>query len=292
MAGSNREVESMTQMVDAAQERPAAKFVDGVVNYTRPTGVRPRFHAVDHSRDNLALEPRAVRIEDARHAADAPRLDREGFGLVRHASAVRDWRNADDVKRINAPEVEQLVRELTGADHVACNSPGVLRWSEASPTSGTLVNSYPARFVHVDVSDPTGRAFAERASPRSMNGVRRYAHFNVWRALSPPPQDVPLAVCDARTVALADLMPADAIFDAPGAPEWSFEGLVVRANPHHRWVYWSNMSADEVIVFTTNDSDPALPHNVPHSAFNDPGCPKDAVPRASIEIRAIAFWFA
>ena len=28
-----------------------------------------------------------------------------------------------------------------------------------------------------------------------------------------------------------------------------------------------------------------------HVAFDDPQCPADAVPRASIEMRAIAYWF-
>jgi hypothetical protein len=103
---------------------------------------------------------------------------------------------------------------------------------------------------------------------------------------------VPLAVCDARSLAPADIMPADAIFDAPGVPEWSFEGLVVHRNPRHRWIYYSGMTPDQVLVFKTNDSDPKEPHNVPHSAFDDPSCPPGVPPRASIEMRAIAFWLA
>ena len=57
--------------------------------------------------------------------------------------------------------------------------------------------------------------------------MARFAHFNVWRAISEPPQDVPLAICDARSVAKHDLIRADAIFDTPGKAEWSFEGLVL-----------------------------------------------------------------
>jgi hypothetical protein len=51
------------------------------------------------------------------------------------------------------------------------------------------------------------------------------------------------------------------------------------------------LSRDEVIIFKTNDSDPAQPHCVPHSAFDDPSCPKGVLPRASIEMRGIAYWF-
>jgi hypothetical protein len=185
-----------------------------------------------------------------------------------------------------------LVQELSGADRVVVSSPGVLRFSERSPDSGRLNNSYPARFIHIDVSDRTAKDFADLQCPQgSDKPLRRFAHYNVWRVFSPPPQDVPLAVCDARTLAPEDLMAADAVFDMPGKPEWSFEGLVVHHNPGHRWVYFSNMTREEVLVFKTNDTDPSQPHHVPHTAFNDPGCPADVAPRASIEMRAIAYWF-
>ena len=273
----------------AVPESELRRTVKGVVNYTGVMHERARFHAVDHSRDNLRLDPHRVTIEDARASADPPRLNREGFVLVPHKTAVTNFRDPDEVRRVNGPEVERLVAELTGADAGVCNSPGVLRFGERSPDAGKFVNSYPARFIHIDVSDATGAMFAERAKPDGAR-VRRWAQFNIWRVLSPPPQDVPLAVCDARTVAPADLLPADAIFDAPGATEWSFEGLVVHHNPRHRWIYYSNMTPDEVLVFTTKDSDPTKPHHVPHSAFDDPSCPPGVPPRASIEMRAIAFW--
>lgn len=279
-------------MAQARATEGPARTVKGVMNYTGAMHERARFHAVDHSRDNLVLEAATVTIEDARHAADPPRLEREGFILVRHTTAVSNFRDPEEVERINAPEVERLIAGLSGADLVVCNSPGVLRFGERSAEAGTLVNSYPARFIHIDVSDPTAAVFAERAKPGGSKAVRRFAHYNVWRVLSPPPQDVPLAVCDARTVSPSDILPADAIFDAPEMPEWSFEGLVVHPNPCHRWVYYSNMTPDEVLVFKTNDSDPGVPHHVPHSAFDDPSCPAGVQPRASIEMRAIAFWLA
>jgi hypothetical protein len=77
----------------------------------------------------------------------------------------------------------------------------------------------------------------------------------------------------------------------PGKPEWSFEGLVVRYNPKHRWSYFSDMTPGEVLVFKTNDSDSNHPHHVPHTAFNDPNCPEGVPPRTSIEMRAVAYWF-
>jgi len=97
--------------------------------------------------------------------------------------------------------------------------------------------------------------------------------------------------CATRSVATGDLLPADAIFDRDGVDVWSFEGLVVAHSPAHRWHWFSDLGRDEVIMFKTNDSDPDRAHSVPHVAFDDPDCPADAPPRASIEMRAIAYWF-
>lgn len=265
------------------------RIVRASVNYVGPMATRPRYHANDTSRDVIALDPREVEIGDGR--ASRPSLETEGFTLVRHASRVADFRDSAAVQAVYAPEVEALVRDLCGADQVRVTSPGVLRFGEKSADSGRLNNSRPARFVHVDINDETALSFAERAKPPERGGLRRYAHFNVWRVLTPAPQDVPLALCEAASLDPGDLMEADAVFDEPGKPEWSFTGLVVRANPRHRWRWFPDMQGGEAIVFKTHDSDPGQPHCVPHSAFDNPACPPDAPPRASLEMRAIAYWY-
>lgn len=262
------------------------------MNYAAKMSVRPRYHANDASRDVLELEPHRVRIEDARSRDMAPRLDREGIAIVPHTSSVRDFRDSGEVAARHPAEIEQLILELSGAEAVSVTGPGVLRFGERSPESGRLNNSRPARFIHIDTSDKTAAAFAERSRPKGISRpIRRFAHYNVWRTFSPPPQDVPLALCDARTVEARDLVPADAVFDVVGQPEWSFEGLVIRFNPGHRWLYFSGMTRDEVIVFKTNDSEQGQPSQVPHSAFDDPSCPSGVPPRCSIEMRACAYWF-
>lgn len=266
--------------------------VPGVVNYIADMAERPRYYANDHARDRLTLDPRTVLITDARSLQTPPSLRVEGFELIRHQSAVSDFRDAEEVGAVHPAEIQALLMELTGADRVTVSGRGVLRFSERSPDLGTLDNSHPARFIHIDISDVTARQFCERSRPQDVDRpVRRCAHYNVWRTFSPPPQDVPLAVCDPRTVAHADLVEADAIFDIPGAPEWSFESWLLRYNPAHRWTYWSNMGPADALVFKTNDSDLSEPHFAPHSAFDDPSCPAGAAPRASIEMRGIAYWF-
>ncbi len=267
--------------------------VTATIHYTGPMAEPPRYHAHDHSRDVHLLEPHEVTIENARARTDPPRLDREGFALVSHATSVESFLDRDQVQRLYVPEVERLICETTGAAAAVVVAAPFVRFAERSPMSGRLDNSMPARFVHIDYSDARAHGIAERcfASARGKPPrMGRFAHYNVWRVLSEPPQDVPLAVCNARTVADADLVPALAVFDFPGVPERTAESLVVRYNPAHRWHYFRDMRPDEALIFVTKESDPQRPHQVPHTAFDDPECPPGAAPRSSIEIRVVAYF--
>ena len=267
--------------------------VRGSINYLGPMTVRPAFFAHDFARDNLVLDARSMEIRNARQAAERPSLEQEGFELVPHPTVVRDFRDASEIQRVYLPEIQRLLLELTGARRVIMTRGAVLRFGERSESYRTSFNSRPARFTHVD--------YTERSVPGLLQNLLatvapdfkprgRYAGYNVWRVLSEPPQDVPLAVCDARSVAREDLVPGDAVFDAPGAAEFSFEAYLVRHSPRHRWSYFSGMQSDEALVFKAYDTDAGEAQCVPHCAFDDPTCPAGIAPRASIEVRGFAFF--
>jgi len=219
----------------------ATQRVLGTLGFSEPMAVRPKFHANDTSLDLLNVVPRAVPIEDLRQRATPPSLDLEGFRLYPHATAVCDFRDRDELQEVHIAEIHELLLAASGADHVTVTGSGILRFGERSQDSGAHDNSRPARFVHVDVSDTTADTFYARSRPDNGRRVRRCAQYNVWRAISPPPQDVPLAVCDARTLAAEDRIFADAIFDRKGAAEFSFEALVIRYNPGQHWAFYSDM---------------------------------------------------
>jgi hypothetical protein len=271
---------------------PESAAVVTRLNYISPMAHRPRYYAVNSSRDVIMRDRRMIRIEDARLRVQQPSLDREGFALFPHKSAVPDFSNQEELDHIYRREIERLVLDLSGADHVAIFGLGVLRFGEHDlPESSRFHVMRPARFIHADISDSTVPALRESWRPTE-NGrsVRRYAHYNIWRVLTPPPQDIPLAVCDARSVSTSDLVDADLITDTPGMPESSIVLVLLRHNPCHRWWYFSNMDRDEVLVFKSHDSDRDQPRRVPHSAFKNPACPPGIASRASIEMRATAFW--
>ena len=263
--------------------------VTAPIAYIRDTGERPRYYANAHEKDTIVIAPVAMPIADMRGQPTS--LDVEGCVLVPHRSEVADFADPAQIAEIHVAEIEALLKQVTGCDAVAVTPRGILRFSEKSGKTGSSDNSHPARFAHVDLSAETGIAFRARTQPPGREVVRS-AQYNVWRAISGAPQDVPLALCDARSVAGPELVKADAIFDPPGgAPEFSFEGYVVAHDPAHRWLWFSDMAPDEVIVFKTSESDPARAQCIPHVAFDDPGAPADAPARISIEMRATAYWF-
>jgi hypothetical protein len=120
-----------------------------------------------------------------------------------------------------------------------------------------------------------------------LGSYRRWAMYNVWRAITPPPQDFPLAVCDSRSMSATDEVTVTAITE-------ELQGDIVHDtmsyvhNPAHRWYYFPDMAIDEVIVFKSGDSDPTGAVRVAHTAFTDPTCPPGVPTRASVEMRALA----
>ncbi|HTU10754.1 MAG TPA: CmcJ/NvfI family oxidoreductase [Allosphingosinicella sp.] len=269
------------------------RTVEAEINYLGAMDSMPYFYAKDHDRDNLVLEPHRVGIADARQAERPPRLEVEGFTLVPHKSAVTDFEDADATATVYAREVEALIRGLTGADHVVARGT-VLRFSKQR-NRDAFVNSLPAGFVHVDVSRESFAQFAALGlgdhPDKDALLAGRYVGFNIWRVLTQPPQDLPLAVCAANSVTEADRVTGEARVDGVGIEEYRFGSSLYHANPRHRWFYYRDMRPDEALIFKQFDTaDPDIV-GVPHVAFADSSA-ENPVPRASAEIRAFAYWRA
>jgi hypothetical protein len=269
------------------------RTVEAEINYLGPMDSMPYFYAKDHERDNLLLQPQRVTIEDARQTVPAPGLDREGFTLVQHKSAVTDFEDAEATANIYAREVEALIKALTGADHVVARGT-VLRFSKQQ-NRDAYVNSLPAGFVHMDVSHESFAQFAAMGlgdhPDKEALLAGRYVGLNIWRVLTPPPQDLPLAVCAANSVTEADRVTGEARVDGAGIDEFRFGSSLYRPNPKHRWFYYRDMNPDEALIFKQFDTaDPDIV-GVPHVAFADSSA-ENPIPRASAEIRAFAYWRA
>ena len=105
---------------------------------------------------NAQYEPRTVAIRDARRVADVLSLDDEGVQLAEHKSAVRDFDDDDEVKRVYYREAEKLVAAATGARWVLVFDHTVRKkiYGVADRTPG--LPRQPATRVHNDYTERSG----------------------------------------------------------------------------------------------------------------------------------------
>lgn len=243
--------------------------------------------------DNSVYESHRVPILDARPVASRASLDEEGFALVRHRSKVRDFYDTDEIRKTYYPEAERLLIEATGAVKVHVFDHTVRRRADGRPPldsgrPGDAGLRGPVGRVHNDfTADSAPVRLRLELSAQADELLRlRFAVINVWRSIRGPILDAPLAVCDARSLAPGDLVPSDLIYkDRTG------EIYQVRHNAAHRWFYVSALQEDEALLLKCYDSaDDGRARFAPHTAFEDPGTPANALPRQSIELRTFVFY--
>lgn len=250
----------------------------------------------DHESTMVTRPGREVWISNMRGHESS--LDREGFQLVHHASAIADLDLIEEdaaIDRRYIDEMTALLSDLTGASMVVMQGAGKKRYGPAATDRlAGLKNALPALYPHGDTTDRSALELAERIMEfvpgAELKDFSRWAHVNMWRPITPPPQDYPLALCDARTLTDADREPVIAHTETREMDNFVFETTGYLHNPGHRWCYFSHMTPHEVLVFITHNSDPARPRQVAHSAFFDPTCPPGTPTRGSVEMRALALF--
>ena len=226
-----------------------------------------------------------MRIEDGRRRVSDFRLDDAGFELADHPTEVRDFFDPDELRGVYYPEMERLIAERTGASRVFVFD-HTLRSSDEDERAERKIRE-PVQRVHNDYTEWSGPQRVRDFFPDEAEALiaRRFAIVQVWRAINRPIERNPLALADARSIAFADLIPAERRF-----PDRVGEIYMVEHNPAHRWTYFPRMRRDEAIVFKVYDSDAHRSRWTAHTSFEDPTTRADAPPRESIEIRAFAFF--
>ncbi|MFC3172702.1 CmcJ/NvfI family oxidoreductase [Novosphingobium bradum] len=236
------------------------------------------------SRTTQVLTGACVVMADARQLSPEADLEREGFRLVEFPVAGADFLDPGWVAGTYMAACAALVARLTGAFRVVPVHPSVV-----VRNTGDSAFAPAAQFVHIDQDRGAARAMVAIAAgeDRALQGARRTAIYNVWRALTPPPQDVPLALCDQRSAREADWVTGQTIEDHIPAPIPYVSSV---ADPGQRWFHYPDMTLDEALVFKNYDSDPTRPLGCLHGAFRLEGAPATSVPRASAEARMVAFF--
>jgi hypothetical protein len=252
-----------------------------------------------------------VLVRDGMPIRDHFSLDVHGFRIARQPSAVADFHDKAQVDALYESEVERHVAELTGAPKVICRGWMIRTSADLSQHVREKVEGYthsggiqpPAGEAHVDTNGPTAQRMAAGTYAKHFpegGGYKRFLVGSYWRAFSPPPQDVPLAVCDGRTsfggeeksntLFIVDQFPDEAAANQPVPGEDEMMAATIFSyHPGHRWWYFSNMTRDDALIFKFHDSDHARTWRCPHTAFRDSSFPGANI-RESIEARWVAFW--
>ena len=271
-------------------EAPGA--VTAALTYLVDTGVKPVTYPSVAGEDGVSRwagrqEEHLVAIHDGRAAAEPFDLDRQGFALVRHDTAVTDFYDDAEIETVYEAEVESLVKAVTGAsrvvvfDHTRRSDSVAMREQKGiREPAGNVHNDYTARSAPQRVRDLLPAEEAEALLKR------RFAIVNVWRPIRGPVRTAPLALCDARSVAPEDLIAAER-----RAKDRVGEIQQAVFNPAHRWYYFPNRERHEAVLIKVYDSaEDGRARFTIHTAFDDPTSPPDAPPRESIETRTFVFF--
>jgi hypothetical protein len=279
-----------TRVAERPQTAAAPSNVEGVLNfaersaekaytytYKPPEGVRG---------SNIVVRSETVRLENAREIAGLD-VDVQGFQIVSHHTAVRDFWDEAQTLALGHPEVADLVKAATGASRVVVFD-HTLRRRDAGVVDRTPGQArQPAGRVHIDQTVDSGPQRVRDLMGEQAEELlkHRAAIINVWRPIHHEARDWPLAFADARSVARDDLIPSDLIF-----PHRKGEIYGVAYNPAQQWRFVPDLQVDEAILIKCWDSDASVAQFTPHTAFADPTTPEGTPPRESIEFRTIAFF--
>jgi hypothetical protein len=216
----------------------------------------------------------------------APTLDAQGFALWPQRTQVRDFYDVDEVKSVYYPELEQLVKDATGATSVVVFDHTV-RGDAAAYRSDTRIQE-PVSRVHNDYTEESAlRRLRDVVPAGDVDRLlkHRIVEVNVWRPIRGPLRTMPLAVLDATSTRPDDFVACDLIYrDRLG------EIYYVAHRPQHKWYYYPDMERDEALLLKGFDTDASRTRFGAHAAFKDTQTPANAPPRESIEARTFAFF--
>jgi hypothetical protein len=260
------------------------KTLTSTLHYLKRGAEKPAYYRTDPpagvSRWNGEDDMREMTIEDARGREAEFTIDRNGFQIVKAPTAVADFYDPEEIKRIYYPEVEQLLKDKLGASRVFVFDHNVRNATKAGLAA-------PSRQVHNDHTVNSAPRRVRDHLPEEADELlkHRFGIVNVWRPIRGPVLDSPLALCDARSFTDDDLIASDLVYAHVRG-----ETSRVEYNPKHRWHYFSEQQTDEVLFIRVHDSASDGRARLSfHTSFENPLTP-GAPPRESIEVRTLVFF--
>jgi hypothetical protein len=277
-------------MADLAELDTAPATIEATLNYLLDTGEAPwTYSGGDGStevRSGGERDPHKVTIRNGRPHAGEFTLERSGFRFVRHDTAMKDFLDRDEVKRVYYPEMEALIKAESGAKRVVVFD-HTLRTADDAFREERKIRE-PVQRVHNDYTEWSGPQRVRDVLPDEAEDLlkRRFAIVQTWRPFRHPVETFPLAIADATSLAPGDLVVSERRY-----PNRVGQTYAITYNPAHRWFWFPRQQRNEAIVFKVFDSEKdGRARWTAHTAFDDPTAPPNARPRESIEIRTLAFF--
>ena len=251
----------------------------------------PSLDGADMDAWNAHWQAVPIRVRNARLLDPQPTLETHGFELVHFETEADERMSVGERIALYTDEAERMVEGLCDCRETRClnmvfrggyadRDPGQpLGQSESD--FGTVYNY--ARYAHSDVSpwiemQPLWNAFANQ---------RHCAIYNVWRNtdLSHPVEQLPLAVCDRRSVALESMTAAWGAGLLPDGNRMIGYNLV--KDLFQAWYYYPYLTHNEALVLKLYDTrEPECSRRgVFHTAVSDPDTAADARRRESLDMR-------
>lgn len=237
---------------------------------------------------NIVTETHTVTIHDMRPMAGDLSLDREGFELVHCPTKQQNFYDEDELRRVCYPETERAVLAATGGTRAVIFDHTIRRRVFDGEDRMPGVPRQPVARIHGDYTEKSGPQRVHDIMGEEADALlqRRFAIVNLWRPITGPLLDAPLALIHAGTVASDDWVTHDLIYrDRVG------EIYALTHNPAHQWFYAPAMAIDEALLLKCFDSErDGRARFMPHTSFEDPTAPEDKLPRESIELRVLVFF--
>ena len=205
----------MSARSTASRITVVSDYVEAPLTYLADTSVKPVTYNPPMGQGEIRRVGNygtfTARIYDARPIVGDLSLEREGFLLARHDTAVKDFYDAAEVKSVYYPEMERLVARATGAAKVVVFDHTV-RSGERAVERGLR---QPVRMVHNDYTEKSGPQRVRDLLPAEEAERRlrhRFVEINVWRPIRGVVEAMPLALADAQSIKPTDLVTADLVY--------------------------------------------------------------------------------
>ena len=257
--------------------------------YQRGFRAPNHYSAIDPEELKYTSSREQVTVHNARLLSPAPTLETHGFQLI-DAPNELDLLDTNVVTNEYYPYCRELLKKATGCFSVVGGGHeyrngfgGRTDDKGVKPTPNGSGGAY-AGGIHSDMC-----ALVENAFYKILPEERHFQSINLWQSVKKNElvQTMPLCVCDMQSVDPDDIVFGDGTATGNIKQYYKVVDQRVVFSPKQRWYYFSDMTADEMLIFRQYDTrqEPLNMRTVFHTAAEDPNTPKDAPMRYTIEVR-------